>query len=113
MNKSEIKITVTLNDDNQPTDIVWSADSPDGEQLRASKAMLLSLFDKESLETFKIDLWTLDLQVAEMDRMMFHTLRALTETYYTATKNEELASQMKSFVDHFGKYTKIIPEVST
>lgn len=112
MKKSEIKITVSLNDENQPTGIEWSAESPEGPQVRASKAMLLSLFDKESLETFKIDLWTLDLQVAEMDRLMFHTLRALTETYHTATKNDELASQMKSFVDHFGKFTKIIPEVS-
>jgi len=107
--KSEIVITVELDKDKQPIDIVWTAESPQGPQTRMSKAMLLSLFDKENLETFKIDLWTKDMQVAEMDRLMFHTLRALTETYYNATKNEELANHMKSFVDHFGQFTKIIP----
>lgn len=110
MSKSEINITVELNDEKQPTAITWTAESPDGPQVRESKAMLLSFFDRQSLETFKIDLWTKDMQVAEMDRLMFHTLRALTESYYSATKNNELASQMKSFVDHFGKFTKIIHE---
>lgn len=110
MTKSEIKVIVELNEEKQPVGIQWSAESPDGPQVRDSKAMLLSLFDRESMETFKIDLWTKDLQVAEMDRLMFHTLRALTETYYTATKNDKLASQMKSFVDFFGESTKIIPD---
>ena len=30
--------------------------------------MLLSLFDKDDLDTLKIDLWTKDMQVMEMDR---------------------------------------------
>ena len=109
MKESDIKITVTLNDNHQPVKMIWTAEAQEGVQTRETKAMLLSLFDKETMETFKIDLWTMDLQVAEMDRLMFHTLRALTETYHKATKNDELASQMKSFVDHFGTYTKIIP----
>jgi len=108
--KSEIKIQVELDDDKQPVRIDWSAEAQEGVELRESKAMLVSFFDKESLETFKIDLWTNEMQVAEMDRFMFHTLRALTETYYRSTKNEELSNQMKSFVDHFGKFTKIIPD---
>lgn len=108
--KSEIKITVELDSKKQPEKITWAADSADGVQTRESKAVLLSFFDKESLETFKIDLWTNDMQIAEMDRLMFHTLRALTETYYKATKNEELANHMRSFVDHFGEFTTIIPK---
>jgi len=108
--KSEIRIEVELDKNKQPEKITWSADSQDSkEQVRESKAMLLSFFDTESLETFKIDLWTTKMQVAEMDRLMFHTLRALTDTYFRATKNEELSNQMRSFVDHFGKSTKIIP----
>jgi len=108
--RSEIKIDIELDDKKQPKKIKWSAEAENGLQTRESKAMLLSFFDKESLETFKIDLWTTDLQVAEMDRLMFHTLKALTDTYYRATKNETLSNQMQAFVDHFGKFTKIIPE---
>jgi len=110
MKESEIKITVTLDAENQPIDLKWTAEAQAGNETRQSKAMLLSFFDKETLETFKIDLWTMDMQVAEMDRLMFHTLRALTDTYHKATNNSELAGQMRSFVDHFGKFTKIIQE---
>jgi len=108
--KSDINITVELDSQKQPEKIFWSADSEDGKQTRESKALLLSFFDKETLETFKIDLWTNDMQIAEMDRLMFHTLRALTDTYFKATKNEELANHMRSFVDHFGQFTSIIPK---
>ena len=108
--KSNIVITVQLDEKKQPVKLDWSADSPDGPQQREAKAMLLSFFDKETLETYKIDLWTKDLQIAEMDRLMFHTLRALTETYHNATKNSELSNQMGAFVDHFGKFTGIIKE---
>lgn len=108
-NKSVISIEVELDENKVPEKIEWTAASPDGPVKRESKAMLLSFFDKETLETFKIDLWTNKMQVAEMDRMMFHTLKALSETYFNATKNEELANQMRSFVNYFGEFTKIIP----
>jgi gliding motility-associated protein GldC len=108
MKKSEIKIEVSLDDKNTPSQIHWEADSPNGRERRESKAMLLSLFDNDTLDTFKIDIWTKDLQVAEMDRLMYYTLQSLTNTYFTATKNEELANHMRSFVRHFGEYTKII-----
>lgn len=110
--KSSIKIDIQLDENKQPEKIEWTGDSPEGKQTRECKAMLLSFFDKETLETFKIDLWTTKMQIAEMDRLMFHTLRALTESYHKATKNDQLASQMKSFVDFFGESTKIIPKDS-
>ena len=110
MKTSEINISITLDEKKLPEKISWSAETPDGKQMRESKAMLLSLFDKESLETFKIDLWTKDMQIAEMDRLMYNTLKALTETYYNATSNQELANQMRSFVEHFGKVTNINPQ---
>ena len=108
MKTSEIKIAVSLDENNHPSKIIWNAPGNDGLQTRESKAMLLSFFDKETLETFKIDLWTNDLQIVEMDRLMFNTLKALTESYFKATQNQELANQMRSFVQHFGRETKII-----
>ena len=109
-NQSEIKIEVTLDEQKRPSKIRWTADSPDGPVSKKSKAMLLSFFDEESLETMKIDLWTNDFKLAEMDRFMFHTLNALTESYYKATANQELSNQMRSFVQHFGEFTGIIPK---
>ena len=108
--KSIISIEVSLDDHNVPSNINWTAASPEGPVTRESKAMLLSFFDKETLETFKIDLWTNEMQVAEMDRLMFHSLKALSEAYFKATNNEELSNHMRSFVQHFGEFTGIIPK---
>ena len=75
-----------------------------------SKALLLSFFDRQSKDTLKIDLWTVDMQVAEMDRFFFQTLRSLADTYFRATQNKELAADMQRFVQYFGEKTEIIPK---
>jgi len=72
--------------------------------------MLLSIFDRESMETLKIDLWTKDMQVIEMDRFFFQTLRAMADTYYKATQNAQLANEMQRFVQYFGEKTEILPK---
>jgi gliding motility-associated protein GldC len=108
---STIEIEIGLNKDKHPAKIQWrSSDNPDGAQFTEGKAMLFSIFDKEYLDTLKIDLWTNEMQVVEMDRFMFQSLRALADTYYRATNNKELANDMQLFVDYFGKQTGIIIE---
>lgn len=104
---SEITIKVGLNKENVPVDIKWDAESQ-GE--KECKAFLLSIFDKDNRETLKIDLWTNEMQVMEMDRFFYQTLRALSDTYFKATKNNELASDMQKFVQFFGEKTEIIPK---
>ena len=75
----------------------------------AAKAVLLSVFDEQQRDTLRIDLWTKNFQVAEMDRLVYNTLRGLSETYRKATKNEQLADQFGQFVRHFGEVTEILP----
>ncbi|MBI5914101.1 MAG: gliding motility protein GldC [Bacteroidetes bacterium] len=106
---SQIRITVHLDGNNMPTAIDWDADdrSPGAAPL-ACKAMLLSLFERETLDTMKIDLWTNDMQVNEMDRFVFQTLRGLADTYFKATQNRELAVDMQRFVQYFGEKTEIL-----
>jgi gliding motility-associated protein GldC len=72
--------------------------------------MLLALFDRETLDTLKIDLWTRDMQVMEMDRFFFQTLRSLADTYYRATQNSQLSTDFQRFVQYFGEQTEIIPK---
>lgn len=106
-----IQLEVGLDEAGVPEQIHWQAeDNPAGEKAQEAKAMLLSVFDKDQKETFKIDLWTKEMQIVEMDRFMFQTLRALADTYYKATKNAELATQMQQFVQFFGQKTEIIPK---
>jgi gliding motility-associated protein GldC len=104
---SDINIKIGLNEEKLPVRIDWdAADNPDGAQV--AKAMLLSLFDETTKDTLKIDLWTTNMQVNEMDRFFFQTLRGLADTYFRATQNAELATEMQRFVHYFGEKTGII-----
>ena len=103
-----IAVSVGLNKERMPVKMDWTADDASGDS-HPVKAMLLSLFDEESLDTVKIDLWTVEMQVMEMDRFFFQTLRGLADTYFKATQNAELATDMQKFVQYFGEKTGIIP----
>lgn len=108
---SEIKIKVALDKENVPSKIHWSAsDGPNGAKESEAKAFLLSIFDKEQKDTMKIDLWTKEMQVNEMDRFFYHTFRALSDTYFKATQNKELAIDIQRFVQYFGEQTEILPK---
>ncbi len=100
-------IDVSLGEDAIPSEISWTA--TDQKQMnQKAKAMLLSIFDEETRETLKIDLWTREMQVVEMDRFFYHTFRALSDTYFRATNNVKLANAIKQFVQYFGEETEIL-----
>lgn len=108
---SEIVIRVGLNEQNIPVHLEWeSSDGKEAGKRHAAKALLMSVFDRETLDTLKIDLWSEDFQVMEMDRFMFQTLRGLADTYFRATQNKDLALAMQQFVAFFGEQTGIIPQ---
>ena len=103
---AEINVRVSLDDERMPVDMeLTGTDFPEPQ---AVKALLMSVFDLDRRETLKIDLWTKDMQVIEMDRFMFQTLRGLADTYRNATNNVALANAMQQFVDYFGRETEIL-----
>jgi gliding motility-associated protein GldC len=109
MKKSEITIEVHLDENKHPNKIYW--DSDDDIEIRGkkeAKAMLLSFFDKDYKDTYKIDLWTSEMQVVEMDRFIFQTIRSLADTYYRATNNGEVASAIHSLSEFIGEKTGIL-----
>ncbi|NJO86741.1 MAG: gliding motility protein GldC [Lewinella sp.] len=107
----EINLAVSLDGNKMPHKLAWSAtDNPVGTAPQPAKAMLLSLFDEKSKEVIKIDLWTPELQIQEMDRLFYQTLRGLAETYFKATQNRELANSLQQFTFYFGQETGIIPK---
>ena len=108
---SDIVLKVGLDDKNNPTEMKWQAqDNPNGMEPQSCKAILLSMFDEENKDTLKIDLWTSEMQVAEMDRFMYQTLKGLADTYLRATNNLDLSNEMQQFVQHFGERTDLIPK---
>lgn len=106
---STITIDVGLNKDNLPVSIKWkSSDVPANVPMQDAKGMLISFFDRPTKDTLKMDLWTQDLHIEEMDRLMYFSLRSMADTYFRATNNKELAEQMQQFVRYFGEKTEIV-----
>lgn len=102
--QADIEINVELDEEKLPTNIAWRS-RQEADQWMNCKGMMLAFFDAKSKDTFRIDLWTKDMQIMEMDRFVFHTLRSMADTYKRATNNTELANEMQSFVDHFAQST--------
>ena len=94
---SDIHIKVQLDAQNVPEDIQWIAKDGGVDSYSQAKGILISFFEKESMDTLKLDLWTKEMQVQEMDRFMFQTLKALSETYLKATNNTKLASDSNNY----------------
>ena len=94
MKKSQIRIDVNLDEENLPSFIEWDADDADFEGKQPAKGVMLSLFDGLQKQAMRIDLWTNDMQIDEMNLFMFQTLATMADTYERATNNKEIAEEM-------------------
>lgn len=101
--KSNINIQVELAEDKMPENIEWKA--PDGgvPEWQKAKAILMGLWDGEEKSALRIDLWTSKMMVDEMNDFYFQTLFGMADTYARATRNTELAEEMKTFAKTFLK----------
>lgn len=100
---SNINIQVDLAEDKMPETIQWIA--PDGgvAEWQKAKAILLGLWDGEEKSALRIDLWTSKMMVDEMNDFFYQTLFGMADTYHRATRNDELAKEMKEFAKNFLK----------
>lgn len=108
MNASKsIQIDIYLDKEHIPEKIEWTADDNDGIKTSA-KAFMLSVFEEHSKDTMRLDLWTKEFQMGEMDRFIYYSLKSMCETYLKATNNQELSNEFMAFVQHFGMRTELI-----
>jgi len=99
---SEIKFLVELDENRVPEKLTWTAQDG-GVQLEEAKAMLLSIWDSNTKETLRIDLWTKDMPVDEMKIFFHQTLVAMADTFERATQDEKMTATMKDFCDYFAE----------
>jgi gliding motility-associated protein GldC len=108
---NNINIRVTLDENKYPKTITWTSDDSEEQTSNPEcKAIFLSLFDKDYKDTYRIDLWTKEMQVPEMDMFMYYTIKGLADTYYNATKNAELSSAMRQLADYMAEKNELFKE---
>jgi gliding motility-associated protein GldC len=100
--KSEIKFEIGLDDNKVPESIEWSAEDG-GMKHAAAKAMLLSVWDKKSGDTLKIDLWTKEMMADEMKKFVHQSFMALADTLERSANETEAANEMREFGKHLGE----------
>ena len=104
---SNINFKVSLDKENLTVEIEWNADDADVDGKQLAKAIVLSLWDGLQQNALRIDLWTKEMNVEEMNLFMFQTLSTLGDTYERATNNTEIAAEIREFAHHFGHRTEV------
>lgn len=99
---SEIRLTVH-NDGEGVTDIRWEADDAPESGEQQAKAMLLALWDAEARNALRIDLWTKEMTVQDMNDFFFQTFLTLADTYQRATGDADLMAEIKIFAREFAQ----------
>jgi gliding motility-associated protein GldC len=102
MKKTNIVITVCLDQNKIPEKMSWTA-KDGGIENQKTKAFLFSSWDDISQETMKIDLWTKDMPVDQMNVFFHQTLVSLSQSYLKATNNEKMNDAFNQFCDYFAE----------
>lgn len=98
--KTQITLTVTLDENNTPEDMKWSA--PDGGVKEQSmEAFFLSTWDKDAQESARIDLWSKEMPVDQMQVFVHQTLIGIHASYLKATDDTQMGEAMQQFCDFF------------
>ena len=102
MKKTQISFDIELDENKIPEKINWSANDG-GIKNKESKAVFLSVWDHEPQETLKIDLWTKDMPVDQMNVFFHQTLVSMSDTFLRSTDNEKMTDAFKQFCDYFSE----------
>jgi gliding motility-associated protein GldC len=106
---SKIELNVELDDNRVPEKLTWSAEDG-GIDNQDAKAMMLSVWDSNTQEMLRIDLWTKDMPVDEMKIFFHQTLVAMSNTFNRATQDDKMTATMKDFCDYFAEKLELKKE---
>ena len=107
--KERLTIDVSMDDNLIPESIEWKS-SQENKPSQTASAALIYFWDAKKNETFNLDVWTKEMSVEEMNKMMFQTLMTLANTYERATSEDQMANAMRDFGQFFGERTEILPK---
>lgn len=97
-----IVLKVKLDENHRPEKMTWSATDNDAHD-KPCKAFLLSVWDPEEMSSLRIDLWTNEMRIDEMNKLFHQTLITMADTLKRSTSNDALALELSDFGKHFGQ----------
>ena len=100
--KSQVNFEISLDENKVPEEISWTA-KDGGIHNEASKAIMISVWDHKQRDTLRMDLWTKDMPVDQMQLFFYQTLMSLSDTFYRATQDEKMTATMRDFCDYFAE----------
>ncbi len=110
--KKRIQLDISLDENQLPDQIEWSATDSPAENKQACKAFMLSLWDGEQKNTFRMDLWTNKMEIDEMNFFFYQSLITMADTFKRATNNEEGAHKIKTFANQLAEDLNILKKNS-
>src|SRR3954466_6230145 len=106
MKTTEINFKISLDENNLPQKIDWSA--PDSGESSECKSLMVALWDAKENNTLRIDLWTRDMMVDEMKKFYHQNIMTLTDTYIRATGDTKTADLIKAILNDIGKSNGVL-----
>ena len=102
MKTSQIRFTVSLDENHVPERIEWEAE--DGNVKSECKSTLISLWDARENNTLRIDLWTKQMTTDEMKTFYHQSIMTMADTFERATGEGKMAAQMRDFGHYFAEH---------
>ena len=104
---SEINIKVSLDENNVPSTMKWSATDA-GIEDQKCKAVMLAIWDEMESNTLRVDLWNKEMSVDEMKRFFHQTLLTMADTFERATGEDKICGDMRDFCMYFAEKMKLM-----
>ena len=101
MTTSEIKLKITVDENQLPHKIEWEA--ADAQEGSVCKSMMLALWDEKENNTMRIDLWTKEMSIEEMKKFFHQNITTLTDTYLRATNDDATVKDIREYMSGLGR----------
>tara|TARA_B110000046_G_C12996256_1_gene400138 strand:+ start:700 stop:1038 length:339 start_codon:yes stop_codon:yes gene_type:complete len=103
---SEITFKIKMDENQIPEYIEWVAS--DSAEKGICDAAFLTIWDKKEKNTLRIDLWTKDMMVDDMQIFFHQMMLSMSDTYARATGDSKVSADMKEFALEMGNKMGII-----
>lgn len=106
MKRSEINLSIELDEENIPERIFWNASDKGEEEIAESQAISVAIWDHMQKNTLRIDLWTKEMPIDEMKRFYIDCLGGMAQSLMNATGDELMAHEMEALCEKLVKHVE-------